>query len=137
MPVSGGHIWLEAAEKKDRKIDALAKIELPPEAATPADRNRAAPYHPPSAHHDALGSPSQRDFSFRAQNYHDHFCASARTSAEKFEESQPPGNQSSAVSNAYLKAVPYTDSELSIQASTVARTTAGCASDIDRDIEVD
>jgi hypothetical protein len=58
MPVGGNHFRLEAAEKEDRKIDAFAKIELPPQAAAPAEGDRASPYRPPSAHHDAPGNPT-------------------------------------------------------------------------------
>jgi hypothetical protein len=80
MPVGGHHFRLEAAEKEDRKIDAFAKIELPPQAAAPAEGDRASPYRPPSAHHHSLGSPSQADLSFRAQNHPEHPIPSAKTS---------------------------------------------------------
>jgi hypothetical protein len=96
MPVGGNHIRLEAAEKEDRKIDAFAKIELPPQAAAAAEGDRASSYRPPSAHDHALGSPSQGDLSFRAQNHPEYPILSAKTSCGLARgvaiERRPPGN---------------------------------------------
>jgi hypothetical protein len=62
-------IFRSKPQKKDREIDAFAKIEFPAQAAAPTKGDRALSYQPASAHHDALGGESQSDLGFRWPNH--------------------------------------------------------------------
>ncbi len=66
-PKGAARARFKRAEEKNRKVDAFAKIELPHQAATPAQHNRPSTAKSPAHHDDALNASRQSDLRSRRQ----------------------------------------------------------------------